>query len=291
MSHTNVIQSRPALSAHALDRWVIMAVRIAVGILWVGNSGWKVPTNFRSLEGFLQAGVDSPTLGIWSWGLEHIALEYLTLFGFITVVTETLLGALILLGWMTRWVALGGALQSLAIGLTVSNVEHEWPWAYWLMVGVHLLLFATDAGRYGGLDDPAVRARPRNALRTIGGALVVVGLWSGLTAGGRSTVLEVIPEVQLFRSTLAGGLVLAAMGVLVVVGAEKQLPQLLKAVAALAALFVALTYLLWRDDGSYPLGLGYDGRAIAVLLMTAIGVYLLTTPRSGAGAGAAARSV
>jgi thiosulfate dehydrogenase [quinone] large subunit len=42
--------------------------------------------------------------------------------------------------------------QSVAIALSVLNAPHEWPWSYYLMIAVHLLLFATAAGRVWGLD-------------------------------------------------------------------------------------------------------------------------------------------
>ena len=51
-----------------------------------------------------------------------------------------------------RLAALIGLAQSLAIGLSVAYAPHEWPWAYFLMFGAHLVLVFGVAGRVLGTD-------------------------------------------------------------------------------------------------------------------------------------------
>ncbi len=46
----------------------------------------------------------------------------------------------------------------IAITLSVLNTPGEWPWSYFLMLTVHVALFATAAGRFYGLDG-VLRAR------------------------------------------------------------------------------------------------------------------------------------
>lgn len=53
------------------------------------------------------------------------------------------------MGLATRFWAL--ALQSLAITLSVLNSPIEWHWSYFLMMMVHLAIFATAAGRSFGV--------------------------------------------------------------------------------------------------------------------------------------------
>ncbi len=272
----------PALVGDRFDpigRAAVTAVRIAVGILWLSNSEWKVPTHFGGLRDFVQRGVDKPVFPPFTWILEHIVLKQMTLFGFVTLITESTLAALLLLGWKTRIVALVGAAQALFIGLSVANVDGEWPWSYWLLVGVHLLLFAVAAGRYGGLDGSLARGSRRTPGLVIGASCVIVGLWSGLTAKGDGRTLQLIKEVKLFRSTLAGGLVLAVVGAVVLALTLTDRFRLLAIPAAVAAVLALLTYAIWRDDGSYPLGLGYDGKGIAVMVMLAVGLGLLARGR------------
>jgi uncharacterized membrane protein YphA (DoxX/SURF4 family) len=251
-------------------------VRVAVAVLWIGNSEWKVPTHFSGLRDFVQRGVAAPVFSPLDWVLRHIVLKQMTLFGFTTLIVETSLGALLLIGWKTRWVALIGAAQALVIGLTVADVKGEWPWSYWLLVAVHLLLFATDAGRHGGIDGMIGGARSRRRLTlVIGATAVVIGAWTGITAAGDGKTLELIKEVKLFRSTLAGGLVLVALGLLVLGSVLWKRSVLLLGAGAVALVLALVTYVRWRDDGTYPIGLGYDGKAIAVLLALAVSSALL----------------
>jgi thiosulfate dehydrogenase [quinone] large subunit len=76
----------------------------------------------------------------------------MTLFGWVTLLVEAGLGAFLLVGLATRLWALIGVAQSVAIALSVLNAPHEWPWAYYLMILIHLVFFATAAGRAYGVD-------------------------------------------------------------------------------------------------------------------------------------------
>jgi thiosulfate dehydrogenase (quinone) large subunit len=58
----------------------------------------------------------------------------------------------LVIGLATRFWALIGIAQTVVIALSVLNAPHEWYWSYLLMLLVHVALFATAAGRYGGLD-------------------------------------------------------------------------------------------------------------------------------------------
>ncbi len=138
-------------------RGSMAAVRIIVGLLWLTNVGWKVPRDFgqndgAGLYGFVQEGIKEPGLPGWDTILDKVVVPQFGLFGWITVLTELSLGAFLLLGLATRFWAVVGIVQSIAIGLTVLKVENEWPWSYYLMIAANLALFATAAGRYLGLD-------------------------------------------------------------------------------------------------------------------------------------------
>ncbi len=130
-----------------------VATRLLVAGLWISNVGWKVPPDFAALERSFQRGVDQPTIGAFSWGIENVALPAITLVGWATLLTEMALGAFLLVGLFTRFWALVGAGSSLIIGLTVAHVDHEWGWSYWMMIAAHLSLFALAAGRTAGLDE------------------------------------------------------------------------------------------------------------------------------------------
>jgi thiosulfate dehydrogenase (quinone) large subunit len=138
-------------------RVVLAAVRIAVGVMWLTNTRWKVPTDFGEnggggLYGFTKDAVDHPVFGPYSWVIEHIVLPHYTPFGWIVLITEALLGAFLLLGLATRFWGVIGAVQALFIGLAVARSPGEWPWSYLLMIAANLTVAALAAGRHSGLD-------------------------------------------------------------------------------------------------------------------------------------------
>lgn len=69
-----------------------------------------------------------------------------------TLLIEAGLGAFLLIGLATRFWAVVGLAQSLAIMLSVLNAPNEWHWSYYLMILAHVAVFATTAGRSFGVD-------------------------------------------------------------------------------------------------------------------------------------------
>lgn len=140
-----------------LARGCLAILRIGAALLWIQNVGWKVPPDFGRATGgglyhFVRFAVDRPVLGPYAWFVEHVVLPHFEFFGWITLLTEAALGAFLLVGLATRFWALVGLLQSLAITLSVLNAPNEWHWSYFLMIMVHLAIFATAAGRSFGVD-------------------------------------------------------------------------------------------------------------------------------------------
>ncbi|CAN5652216.1 hypothetical protein BH18ACT7_BH18ACT7_17600 [soil metagenome] len=148
------------------ERVLPAALRVTAGVLWLSNVSWKIPPDFgRSADGcsglcgYVETGVEDAVFPPWSWVLENVIAPNLTAFGYLTLLTEFLLAALLLSGTLTRAVALLGIGQSLAIGLTVANAEGEWYWSYLLMAALHVAIFAMAAGRFYGVD-ALLRRRP-----------------------------------------------------------------------------------------------------------------------------------
>jgi thiosulfate dehydrogenase [quinone] large subunit len=138
-------------------RALVAGVRIVVALMWIQNLNWKIPPDFgrdrnADLFVFVQDAVTHPVLAPYAWLVEHVILPHLTVFGYLTLLTEFGLGVFLLTGLLTRAWALVGIGQSLAITLSVLNTPNEWHWSYYLMMAAHVLLFAVAAGRAGGLD-------------------------------------------------------------------------------------------------------------------------------------------
>lgn len=152
-----------------LSAWLIAATRVGVALMWIDNASWKVPPDFgrdgspSGLYRWTLGGVEHEVLAPWARFVEHVVVPNFALFGWAVLIIEASLGAFLLIGLFTRAFALLGVAQSLAITFSVLNTPHEWFWAYLLMILIHLMLFATAAGRFGGMDGalrPLWAARP-----------------------------------------------------------------------------------------------------------------------------------
>jgi uncharacterized membrane protein YphA (DoxX/SURF4 family) len=167
-----------------INHSLIGGIRILAGLLWLANIHWKVPGDFGQDNGgglFKYAASVSrhSPFAPYTWVTEEIVLPNFTAFGWFTLISETLLALLLLAGWKTRWVALAGAGLSVPIMLSVLYYDRadEWSWSYLLMIGVHVILFATNAGMYLGLDGVLARATSSiRPLAIVGGVATVVGL-------------------------------------------------------------------------------------------------------------------
>lgn len=152
-------QPSPAtLAPNRPSAWLIAGARVGVAFMWIDNVSWKRPPDFgegdppRMLYRWTLNGVEHEVFAPWSWFIDNVVLPNFTLFGWLVLTLEASLGAFLLIGLFTRAFALLGIIQSVAIAFSALGVPHEWYWAYLLMMLIHLLLFATAAGRYGGMD-------------------------------------------------------------------------------------------------------------------------------------------
>jgi thiosulfate dehydrogenase (quinone) large subunit len=137
--------------------WTLAAVRIVMGVLWLTNAGWKTPPDFgrsagRGLYRFTSFAVEHEVFAPFAFVVREVVLPNFTVFGWATLLLEAALGAFLLLGLATRLWALIGAGMAAVITLSTLNAPGEWNWGYYMMIAIHLALFASASGRFGGLD-------------------------------------------------------------------------------------------------------------------------------------------
>ncbi|MBA3799254.1 MAG: hypothetical protein H0X18_09215 [Geodermatophilaceae bacterium] len=274
------VESAPSASAAALA-----SLRILAGLLWLYNVSWKRPPDFgegsgSGLYGFTRDAVEYPVFPPYSWLVEHVVLPNFTAFGWSVLVAETMLAVLLLTGTFVRLAALVGVAQSLAIGLSVAGAPGEWPWAYWMMIGIHVVLLFTASGRAAAVD--AVRAQaggdgPPAAARLLRGWGVVIGLAAVVAlvlalgedplASAGSALGGSDLSVSLGRYNVLGAVVLLVVAALMVVGASLHRRELALIAAALAVLAAVSMYLqLSRTD----VWLGGSNTSAAFFLSAAV---------------------
>jgi len=101
-------------AAQRTNHVVIGGVRIITALLWLANLHWKVPPAFgEDTGGGLYKYVESVTrhspFAPYTWVVEEAVLPNFRLFGWITLVVESLIALLLLVGYRTRPAALAGA--------------------------------------------------------------------------------------------------------------------------------------------------------------------------------------
>jgi hypothetical protein len=266
----------------------LAVLRLLVGLLWLYNVGWKRPPDFgRDNEGqlyrYVQGAVDDPLLAPYSWLLEQVVLPNFTLFGWGVLIVESLLAAFLLTGAYTRLFALVGVAQGLAIGLSVIGTPGEWPWGYYMLIGIHVALFATAAGQYAGVDGARASADPGAPWRglrvlglvaaAVGAASLVLALTEDLSASPGPGFRAVDLEVTLGLYNALGAALLLLLGILLVVAAGGRSPGLGLAVGAVAAI---ATVSIWLQLAGDDVLLGGDGTTAAAFLTVAVGALTLS---------------
>ncbi|MBA3718923.1 MAG: hypothetical protein H0W95_01305 [Nocardioidaceae bacterium] len=252
---------RPAVTpAPRAGDAALAGLRILVGLLWLYNVAWKLPPDFgessgSGVYGFSRDAVEHPVFPPYSWVVEQLVLPNFTAFGWMVLVVETLLAVLLLTGTLVRVAALVGVGQSLAIGLSVAQTPGEWPWAYWMMIGIHVALLFTASGRVAAVDSVRAEATtgrgPTAAARLLRGWAVLVGA-AGVVALALAVDDDLLASegaqlggpdfsISLGSYNVVGAGVLVAVAALMMLAAslrQRALALAATAVAVLAALSV-----------------------------------------------------
>ena len=292
---TNALTSDSKLQGHfgsleaKVQPLIIGAMRIVVGLLWLSNLEWKRPGNFGQQKGnglfkYVDSAIKHPVFPPYSWFLEHVVVKQFSLFGWITLLTEATIAALLLTGYFTRIASLVGAALSVSIAMSVLTYTkaYEWPWSYYLMFAIHLLLFATGAGHHLGVD--GVRRQGAEAARraqivlgTVGAVVGVLGLIvarSNDFAGKQGSLLGwKFGELKALWFNPLSALLTIALGVAIAAGGFlRQRPLALAGGIGFAVLAVLVAF-LWRDGVSGWTGgfLGATGGTMAFWGALAIG--------------------
>jgi hypothetical protein len=273
-----------ALSARLLPTTIVWIA----GLLWLSSVSWKVPPRFgetaercSGLCGFVQEGIDHPVVPGSGWVLDNIVQPELGLFGWITLVTEVVLAALLVSGRYLRIAAVLGVVQSVAIGLTVANAPDEWYWAYLLMIGLHLAVLAFA---------PVLRPTSVPAMAVLvaiyGVMVAVAHAGAGFTGGGDDpwtlfTGDNDIPDEfgrGTFRGSIALGLLFVAVGG--VTWALTRVDRRTRTASGYLFVLVAAVLLLtYRRDG---LAIGLGSAAVSAAVLAAAGLALTAPSPSDA---------
>jgi hypothetical protein len=264
----------------------LTCLRILVGLIWLRNVLWKVPPDFGEnrrdgLYFWSNLAIDHPVFPPYSWLVEHLVLPNFTLFGWGVLVVESLLAILLLTGTAVRLAALLGVAQSIAIGLSVADAPHEWPWAYAMMIGIHAVLVFAPSAQYAAVD--ALRfGTAATARRLLGGwgivlaVIALIAVWNRLVDRPRVVGVPGL-EFSVGEYNWAGALVLLGVAAAMIIAAALGLRVIALAAAVVAAVAAATIYVQF---GRTEVWLGGTTSAAAVFACAAV-IALATALKIG----------
>lgn len=161
--------------------WPLGLARILYGALWWHQSRWKVPSDdFGRKSGgglwyWVQQEIQHPTVGAYRDFLVNVMVPNWTLFGWMTLVTETAIAVSLILGLATRLGSLVAIGMAANITIGILSVPHEWGWTYTMLMMWPAVFLLTGAGRSIGLD--AFLAPPLERAAVRGRGLARLGRW------------------------------------------------------------------------------------------------------------------
>ncbi|HSB73969.1 MAG TPA: TQO small subunit DoxD [Candidatus Methylomirabilis sp.] len=137
--------------------YVLAALRIVYGVLWLQQTTWKLPPDFGMASGgglyyWTTEMVKYSFLPPHRFFVESVVLPHFVLFGWLTLLTELFIGVTQLLGVVSRLGALVALAMSSNLLIGLARHPNEWPWAYVMLLGYALLFLGTRPGRCLGVD-------------------------------------------------------------------------------------------------------------------------------------------
>jgi hypothetical protein len=276
----------PTAPSARLSGIALATLRILAGLMWLANVIWKLPPDFgenrrTGLYFWTHLAVDHPVFPPYSWLVEHLVLPNFTAFGWLVFVVETLLAVLLLTGTAVRLAALIGIGQSLAIGLSVAEAPNEWPWAYAMMIGIHLVLLFAPSAQYAAVDAVRTASATGNAApvarRLVGGwgvVLAVIGLIAGVRSLGDDFLAPVGQrvgyqdlEIWVGDYNLLGVVLLLVVAALMIAAAVLR-ARMLALTAAIVAAVAALS--IYVQIGRTEIWLGGNPTTAAVFVCAVV---------------------
>ncbi len=257
-------------------RYGPVAVRWLLGLMWLSNVNWKVPTEFGGLRNFIQYGVDHPVAPGSGWVFENLVLPQMGLFGWLTLFVEVAVAANLLSGRFLRTTAVVSAGLSVGIGLAVANAPNEWYWAYLLMLGLSIAVLVQ-----------APTSRPHSArlmaMVVIGyGVVVGVANWAAGFVGDDNVTRTLftgrrdIPDEFGFN-TFSGSIALGLAFVVLGVGAlfVDRASDTVRRALGWGVVAVASILLLTYRGSPETLIIGLGSRAVSCGVLATLGLSLL----------------
>jgi uncharacterized membrane protein YphA (DoxX/SURF4 family) len=161
-----------------LHLWNWLA-RFFIGALWWQQSLWKLPPTYTDnpdgsggLRYWMQEMVKWASTGLQRQFVKEVVLPHFYFFAPQVYFTEVLIAVTLILGLFSRLGAFLGALMAANLWLGLYRSPAEWPWTYFFLIVVQIMLLVQRSGRSLGLDAILLRHQQESSGRGLWGRIV-----------------------------------------------------------------------------------------------------------------------
>ncbi|MGD9091357.1 MAG: hypothetical protein PVF74_00810 [Anaerolineales bacterium] len=145
-----------ALKNQRVPLFWISLLRIMIGLLILTTWGSNLLKGFYTPDGLLNfftnvfPQAENP-LTWYAAFIDNVIIPIRHVFAPFQMITEFLLALFLLLGLFTPLTVIFAAF--FILNTFLATYRHDWPWSYWMILGILFVVFFTRAGRSLGVDN------------------------------------------------------------------------------------------------------------------------------------------
>jgi uncharacterized membrane protein YphA (DoxX/SURF4 family) len=164
---------RDASQRSVLHLWNWLA-RFFIGAMWWQQSLWKLPPTYGGLRYWMDEMVKWASTSLQRHFVKEVVLPHFYFFAPQVYFSEVLIAVTLMLGLFSRLGAFIGTLMAINLWLGLYRSPGEWPWTYFFLIIVQIMLLVQRPGRSLGLDAILLRREQQSADHGLWGRLVRV---------------------------------------------------------------------------------------------------------------------
>jgi uncharacterized membrane protein YphA (DoxX/SURF4 family) len=161
-----------------LHLWNWLA-RFFIGALWWQQSLWKLPPTYTDnpdgsggLRYWMGEMAKWASIGLQRHFVKDVVLPHFYFFAPQVYFSEVLIAVTLILGLFSRLGAFLGTLMAINLWLGLYRSPAEWPWTYFFLIVVQIMLLVQRPGRSLGLDAILLRHEQQSSDRALWGRIV-----------------------------------------------------------------------------------------------------------------------
>lgn len=150
VAYRSWVQDPTQRTFHHLAIWFM---RVMIGAMWFQGALWKLPLPVSGGFAYWTASLgDNAAFAFHRWIAKNVFIPFLPVIDPLVFLTEVLLAASFILGFLVRPFGVIGMLYVVHLWLGLYLLAAEWPWLYVFLIFVQGFFVLNNAGRSLGLD-------------------------------------------------------------------------------------------------------------------------------------------